>query len=247
MYITEYSDLGPKERRQLAFKRRYKAEVPAWDDSMILLTKLVAARIPEKASVLDLGCGRGNFVVDELRSRIGDIIGIDADESATTSNVSAQRVVFGDIQQRLPFADASFDCVISLWVLEHIANPDAVFAEVARVLKPGGLFAFVTPNSASVLIRARKMFHARAAKWVVKKLYGREEDDVFDVYYRANDVAALRAIAARVGMASEMLHENADPTYTAFGPITYAVSKFVSGLSGPLWKPHVIGVMRKAT
>ena len=39
MYISEYSDLGPKERRQLAWKRRYKEDVPAWDDSMVLLTK----------------------------------------------------------------------------------------------------------------------------------------------------------------------------------------------------------------
>jgi hypothetical protein len=40
-YIREYTQLSPKEQRQLSFKRQYKHTHPEWDDSMVLLTRLV--------------------------------------------------------------------------------------------------------------------------------------------------------------------------------------------------------------
>jgi len=48
--------------------------------------------------------------------------------------------------QQLPVADASFDGVFSINVLEHVPDPPLLMAEAARVLVPGGLFLAVTPN-----------------------------------------------------------------------------------------------------
>lgn len=49
-------------------------------------------------------------------------------------------VVVGDITQRTPFEDQSFDAVVTLSLLEHIADLDASFKEIDRLLKPGGYF-----------------------------------------------------------------------------------------------------------
>lgn len=49
--------------------------------------------------------------------------------------------------QALPFIDACFDAVVSSYVLQHLEDPEQVLRELARVLKPGGLFLLAVPNS----------------------------------------------------------------------------------------------------
>ena len=58
-------------------------------------------------------------------------------------------VIQGDLNRPLPFADASFDCVYALSVLEHLVNGCSWIREVHRVLRPGGLFVLLTPNIAT--------------------------------------------------------------------------------------------------
>ena len=50
---------------------------------------------------------------------------------------------------RLPFADASFDAVITSEVLEHIPDDTGALAEMVRVLRPGGTFAATVPSVAA--------------------------------------------------------------------------------------------------
>jgi len=49
----------------------------------------------------------------------------------------------------LPFADASFDCVISQEVIEHLPYDEGIFQEMSRVLKPGGIVLLGTPDYAT--------------------------------------------------------------------------------------------------
>lgn len=97
--------------------------------------------------VLDVGCGQGPFM--RALSRLGaTVVGIDRSRESVTQ---AARAV-GDLglpalavnadAERLPFADATFDAVISIGVLHHTPNTRLGIEEVARVLKTGG-FAIV--------------------------------------------------------------------------------------------------------
>jgi 2-polyprenyl-3-methyl-5-hydroxy-6-metoxy-1,4-benzoquinol methylase len=54
-----------------------------------------------------------------------------------------------DLNEPIAFADASFDVVVSAEVIEHLENPRAVAREWHRLLRPGGLLVFSTPNNES--------------------------------------------------------------------------------------------------
>jgi 2-polyprenyl-6-hydroxyphenyl methylase/3-demethylubiquinone-9 3-methyltransferase len=99
--------------------------------------------------VLDLGCGAG-FVANELAARGHAVVGLDATAECLAvarayDRSRAVRYVRGDARA-LPFADARFDAVCAMDLLEHVDEPARVVAEAARVLAPGGLFFFHTFN-----------------------------------------------------------------------------------------------------
>ncbi|MBC7478370.1 MAG: 3-demethylubiquinone-9 3-O-methyltransferase [Pseudorhodobacter sp.] len=101
--------------------------------------------------VLDLGCA-GGFMAEALAARGARVTGIDPAEravAAARAHARAQGLRIGyDVGwgEALPYDDASFDAVVCVDVLEHVADLPKVLAEVARVLRPGGLFLFDTIN-----------------------------------------------------------------------------------------------------
>jgi SAM-dependent methyltransferase len=115
-------------------------------------------------TVLDLGCGEGRHAFEALR-RGADVVAVDwgrsevettkrwlgaiaeAGEAGRAADGTAARyeVVRGDLTA-LPFPDASVDRVIASEVLEHIPDDAAAFAEIARVLRPGGRAAVTVPR-----------------------------------------------------------------------------------------------------
>jgi arsenite methyltransferase len=97
--------------------------------------------------VLDVGCGAGmdTLIAAQMVGPGGTVTGIDmtpamvvkARRSAAEMGLAAVTIVEGSAEQ-LPFPDASFDVVISNGVIDLIPDKDAVFSEIARVLRPGG-------------------------------------------------------------------------------------------------------------
>ena len=102
-------------------------------------------------TVLDLGCA-GGFMAEALADRGATVIGIDPAQAATAAARAhareSGRVISYDVGvgEELPYADASFDAVVCVDVLEHVRDLSMVVAEVARVLRPDGVFLFDTIN-----------------------------------------------------------------------------------------------------
>jgi 2-polyprenyl-6-hydroxyphenyl methylase / 3-demethylubiquinone-9 3-methyltransferase len=128
----------------------------------------IADRIGRQSKrVLDLGCGAG-FLANHLATCGHAVTGIDStDENLAIAtrydHTSTATYVAGDARS-LPFADASFDVVCAMDLLEHVEDPEAVVAEASRVLAPGGLFFFHTFNRTwlanLIVIKGVEMFVA---------------------------------------------------------------------------------------
>jgi SAM-dependent methyltransferase len=94
--------------------------------------------------VLEIGPGPG-LTTEVLAETAPELTAIEIDPTlakATRHRVPAVRVVQGDAT-RMPFADATFSAVVCLTMLHHLPFPevqDRLFAEVHRVLAPGGVF-----------------------------------------------------------------------------------------------------------
>jgi len=101
--------------------------------------------------VLDLGCA-GGFMAEALDDRGAVVAGIDPAEQAIAAArahaaQSARQILYDiGVGEALPYADQAFDAVVCVDVLEHVRDLQQVIHEIARVLRPGGLFLFDTIN-----------------------------------------------------------------------------------------------------
>ncbi|WP_438290716.1 class I SAM-dependent methyltransferase [Streptomyces sp. HUAS TT7] len=111
----------------------------------------VLGLVPDTArTLLDIGCGTGS--VTQRLNRPGLCVH-GADASYGMASIAAERVgrriVLADVNQ-LPFRAGAFDAVSAVWLL-HLGRitPQSVVAEVARVLKPGGVFITTVDKDAA--------------------------------------------------------------------------------------------------
>jgi len=104
-------------------------------------------RLAAGERVLDLGCGAGtdSLVAAQMVGADGHVTGIDMTAAmlvkarSAAAEMGATNVEFVEAEaERLPFGDESFDVVISNGVIDLVPDKDAVFAEIFRVLNPGG-------------------------------------------------------------------------------------------------------------
>ncbi len=121
--------------------------------------------VPERIPVFQAAIGRGKRVLD-LGCRSGaltqhfvegnDVVGLDVDRAALekAAQLGIETVV-ANVDEPLPFPDASFDAVVAGELLEHLQFPDAVVVEARRILRPGGVFVGSVPNAFRLQSRLR--------------------------------------------------------------------------------------------
>lgn len=110
-------------------------------------------------SLLDVGCGRGEIVLN-VPSQFKQLVGLDISQTALDAVRQASKqnhrsqLIQVNLNERWPLADATFDVVTCVAVLEHLFDPAFVVGEIARVLKNNGRAIIVVPNIAYFRHRA---------------------------------------------------------------------------------------------
>jgi ubiquinone/menaquinone biosynthesis C-methylase UbiE len=109
-----------------------------------LALQFLRERISTPQSLLDVGCGTG--AGQDAFSEFGEAFGVDFSQDALTFSHSRglRRIARGNAEH-LPFQDKSIDVVVTLDTLEHVPDDFAAIAEIARVLRPGGLVLINVP------------------------------------------------------------------------------------------------------
>lgn len=152
-YLVEHWYLGPRARRYMMVRRFREV--------------LVRADLAPGQRVLDLGCGwaYGTLWARSLGCTVAGVdLGMDQLRWARKSLERGESLGLTNANVRaLPFRDRSFDRAFSVEMMEHVFRPDreAVIAEIARVLKPGGKLSISTPNPASPIEAVKRV----AVRW----------------------------------------------------------------------------------
>jgi SAM-dependent methyltransferase len=215
--------------QQDRYRELYRKLKPTYRTSGQIYEGLVTKQIAPEARVLDAGCGRAG-VIGLFRDRAGLAVGVDIDLASLRDNVGLHQAVLGRLTE-LPFAAASFDLVISSWVIEHLQEPEVAFAEVARVLRRGGHFVFLTPNAWNYVVLVNRLMPAWLQRRLVPRLYGRQEKDTFPVVYRANTRRRLDALLGRAGLRCEEFHHVGDPSYIAANDFLFRLAVLLERLT----------------
>jgi ubiquinone/menaquinone biosynthesis C-methylase UbiE len=196
--------MGVKEKLYRIYWSMERVITPTLRFSQALYEDVLKQHVNEDTKWLDLGCGHQILpfwrVEEEkkLVQRCKSVVGIDYDLDSLRNHSNVSRRVRGSITS-LPFKNGTFTLVTANMVVEHLENPGEQFREVNRVLAPGGLFIFHTPNAHGYGTVMARMVPERFKSRLIYVLDDRKEEDVFETHYKANTRKKIEELAARTG------------------------------------------------
>ena len=135
-------------------------------------------------------------------------------------------------------------------VIEHVASPGRLFAEVSRVLKPRGHFVLHTPNVTGYTTALARLVPAPWRPRVAELLQGRRPEDVYPTHYRANSIRALQCLASAAGLDVVDLHTVTSSPQLFQVPVAGRLEnqwlRLLSNDSFRALRPCIIGVFARA-
>ncbi len=142
----------------------------------------IARPLVAGADALEIGCGTG-LILQRLSEVAKSAVGIDISRGMLqTAHERGLKTLEGSATA-LPFADASFDAVVSFKVLAHIEEIELAMAEVGRVLKPGGRAALEFYNKHSLRYAIKRLKKPNAISETSN------DEDVFTRYDTTESIA----------------------------------------------------------
>lgn len=235
---------------QERYKHQFYVSKAGWLDGTEEFHQLCRAKIRPGSVILELGAGPTNPTSSFLAT-LGEVHGADPDpDVAKNEALASAKVIEND---RLPFADGSFDACVSNYVLEHVADPTAHFAEAARVLRPGGVYLFRAPNRYHYVSLVSRLtshwFHVLVANRL--RNLGPGAHDPYPTVYACNTERAVRHYAAESGFDVEELRMiEKEPSYGMSSRVLFvafmAYERFVNSsdaVSG--LRANILAALRK--
>ena len=211
----------------------------------------VAASDREQTKVLDIPTG-GGIVAFPLSVSGFDVTGCDLfpeDALETVSKLSKDgskgsgkiNVLRGDMAKALPFADDSFDVIVSVEGIEHICEQESFIQEMRRLLKSGGRIIITTPN---ILCLRSRMAYALTGQRTLKTfideymaVQARENERVYHGHVFLSSYFELRYILHNNHFRiKEVLSSRCSPTSVLLAPFMLPFVALFTFLAARRWK-----------
>lgn len=156
-----------------------------------------ALGIPGDLTLLDAGCGRTVPVLRKYMGRARRLIGVElVDFTDVPPGIDAHKADLANI----PMPDNSVDVIMSRSVFEHLTDPEAVYREFHRLLRPGGVVIFLTANLWDYGTMVARLVPNRFHAAIVKRVEGRAEEDTFPTAYKTNTRTDIDRLARATGL-----------------------------------------------
>lgn len=183
---------------QALFEKYYYSN-PRFEGGTRPFFRLCREQIPSGAEILEVGSGPSNEC-SKVLSGIGAVAGLDIDPDVKDNQWLSKAFVFDGKQ--MPFADSSFDACVSNFVLEHVSHPEEHFMEVARVLRPGGIYCLRTPNLFHYVSMGAFMMPHSVHLLLANRLRKLPEGahDPYPTVFRSNTRSRLRKLCHMSGL-----------------------------------------------
>lgn len=212
----------------------------AWFD------RWVAASVEPGGRVLNIGAGDNRSGrLPKVRAKAGTVVGIDPDPRIHDNDNVDERWQ-SSLEDFAPDHPAEFDAAFSVFVLEHVADPEAFVEAAATLLKPGGLLLGLTVNKWHYFgLTTWAATRLGMADWLLGKV--RDPDEIanyhFPTEYRMNTIRALTHLLNDAGFRSAEFHMWDLPAlYQPYVPARLsAIPTGWHALAYRLDNPHLMG------
>ena len=184
-----------------------------------ILEKRVETVLLPHSVLLDAGCGRTVPVLRKYLGKARRLIGV---ELVPLTDVPPGIETYNADLARLPLESESVDVIISRSVFEHLTDPQAVYVELARVLRPGGVILFLTANMWDYGTLFARLIPNRFHAAIVKRVEGRAEEDTFPTAYKTNTRQDVNRLARDSGLVVESFdYLSQYPNYLLFNGVLF--------------------------
>jgi ubiquinone/menaquinone biosynthesis C-methylase UbiE len=198
--------------------------------------------------LLEVGCGFSNMFLEDYK-KVQKVIGVDINPDYIKEAYWLDQKVVAPMEDMSEVPAGSVDLVMNSWVLEHIYDPEKAFTEVFRVLKPGGYFVFVTPNTWNYVVILNRFLPSVIRNSIARMLTKDLAVDPMPTHYKANSPRALNGLAKRAGLRVKKLELNGDPTFVAINKFFFYIGVAIEAmLALPFmtWaRVNIVGVTQK--
>lgn len=197
-----------KERWEQRYYKIQRKIIPELQYSQTTYEEVLTRYVTDNIEWLEAGCGHQilpewRFAQEQaLVKRCKRVVGVDLDFDGMKKHRSIKETVYASLAS-LPLASESFDLVTCNMVVEHLVEPEKVFKEFHRVLRPGGTVIIHTPNAYGYSTIAARMMPKFAKVKLAGILEGRPAEDVFPAHYRANTPKRLDETLSLAGFNKE--------------------------------------------